>query len=143
MKKPNTQPVEAPKEPPDATSMAVARTVMAADRSLMAWVRTGLSLISFGFTIYKFLDYSREQLITAGKNLKGMSSPKLVGLFMVAMGIISLIFGIIENIQTIKMLKGNYGIKRTRYALTMAGMLTLFGVFLFLAIILQLRGFGS
>jgi len=28
---------------------------MAADRSLMAWVRTGLSMISFGFTVYKLL----------------------------------------------------------------------------------------
>jgi uncharacterized membrane protein YidH (DUF202 family) len=37
---------------------------MAANRSLMAWVRTGLSLISFGFTRYKFLEYQREHLVS-------------------------------------------------------------------------------
>lgn len=32
------------------------RTIMAADRTLMAWLRTSLSMLSFGFTIYKFLE---------------------------------------------------------------------------------------
>jgi uncharacterized membrane protein YidH (DUF202 family) len=39
----------------DRTDLALRRTVMAADRTLMAWVRTALSMISFGFTIYKLL----------------------------------------------------------------------------------------
>ena len=30
------------------------RTRLAYERTLMAWVRTATSLISFGFTIYKF-----------------------------------------------------------------------------------------
>ena len=30
-------------------------------RTLMAWVRTALSMISFGFTIYKFLQVLQEQ----------------------------------------------------------------------------------
>ena len=47
----------------DSTEMAVDRTVMAADRSLMAWVRTGTFPFSFGFTIYKFLDYSASSLL--------------------------------------------------------------------------------
>jgi putative membrane protein len=127
----------------DSTKMAVDRTVMAADRSLMAWVRTGLSLLSFGFTIYKFLDYSREQLIATGKDLHGISSPKFVGLFMIGMGILSLIFGILENFTTIKGLKGSYDVRRTRYALIMAGMVTLFGLIIFLGIIFQVRGIGT
>lgn len=44
----------------DRTSLAVRRTVMAADRSLMAWIRTGLSMTSFGFTIYELLQASRR-----------------------------------------------------------------------------------
>jgi putative membrane protein len=127
----------------DSTKMAVDRTVMAADRSLMAWVRTGLSLISFGFTIYKFLDYSREQIIATGKDLHGISSPKFVGLFMIGMGILSLIFGILENITTVKGLRGRYNLRRTRYALIMAGMVTIFGLIIFLGIIFQVRGIGT
>ena len=36
------------------TRLAVDRTRLAYERTLMAWVRTATSLISFGFTIYKF-----------------------------------------------------------------------------------------
>jgi uncharacterized membrane protein YidH (DUF202 family) len=39
----------------ERTALATDRTLMAADRSLMAWIRTALSMISFGFTIYKLL----------------------------------------------------------------------------------------
>ena len=39
-----------------ANEMAVDRTRMAHERTLMAWVRTATSLISFGFSIYKFAD---------------------------------------------------------------------------------------
>ncbi len=42
------------------TNLAVKRTLMGADRTLMAWVRTALSMISFGFTIYKVLQGFQE-----------------------------------------------------------------------------------
>ena len=38
-----------------ADVLATERTRMAADRTLMGWIRTALSMIGFGFTIYKFL----------------------------------------------------------------------------------------
>ena len=41
-----------------ADILALERTRLAAERSLMAWVRTALSMISFGFTIYKFMQAS-------------------------------------------------------------------------------------
>ena len=41
--------------------LALDRTRMAAERTLMAWVRTALSMIGFGFTIYKFLQVVQEQ----------------------------------------------------------------------------------
>ena len=43
-----------------STKLAVERTRLAHERTLMAWVRTATSLISFGFTVYKFFDYLRE-----------------------------------------------------------------------------------
>ena len=127
----------------DSTDLAVERTLMAADRSLMAWIRTGLSLISFGFTIYKFLDFSRENLIKAGKDLTVNSAPKMVGLFMIGMGILSLIFGILENFATIKDLKERFDLRRKRYALLMAIMITLFGLTIFIGIVLKVRGIGT
>ncbi|HMM77753.1 MAG TPA: DUF202 domain-containing protein [Gammaproteobacteria bacterium] len=41
------------------------RTLMAADRTSMAWTRTSLSLLGFGFTIYKVFQTLQE----SGKNL--------------------------------------------------------------------------
>ena len=43
-----------------STKLAIERTRLAHERTLMAWVRTATSLISFGFTIYKFFEYLRE-----------------------------------------------------------------------------------
>ena len=40
---------------PDAsTGLAVDRTRLSYERTLMAWIRTSTSLITFGFSIYKF-----------------------------------------------------------------------------------------
>jgi uncharacterized membrane protein YidH (DUF202 family) len=38
----------------ERTALALDRTRLAHERTLMAWVRTAVSLISFGFTFYKF-----------------------------------------------------------------------------------------
>jgi putative membrane protein len=127
----------------DTTELAVDRTVMAADRSLMAWVRTGLSLISFGFTIYKFLDFSREQLIATGKPVSKISSPAVVGLIMIGMGILSLAFGILENWYAIRELRENFTTNRRRYAEMKAVMVIVFGLFIFLGIIFRFKGIGT
>jgi len=131
---------EKPDPAKDSTDMAVDRTVMAADRSLMAWVRTGLSLISFGFTIYKFLEYSRAELLGSGKVVGSISGPKVIGLFMISVGIISLILGTAENVTTIRGLRERHEIKHPRYALLMSGIITIFGIVLFLGIILRIKG---
>ena len=40
--------------PDTATELAFDRTRAAYERTMMAWIRTATSLITFGFTIYKF-----------------------------------------------------------------------------------------
>jgi putative membrane protein len=47
------------------TDLAVERSRMAAERTLMAWIRTSLSMISFGFTIFKFFQYMLESKTTS------------------------------------------------------------------------------
>ena len=53
------------------THLAVLRTLMGADRSLMAWIRTALSLVGFGFTIYKFL----QAYVAGNGTLGGRGAP--------------------------------------------------------------------
>lgn len=120
------------------TDLAVTRTIMAADRSLMAWIRTGLALISFGFTIYKFLDYSREQFLGSGVISHSASSPKIIGLFLIGLGVISLLMGIMENEVTIRKLRESYVFTQTRYSLIMSIILMIFGVLLFLGVVLRI-----
>jgi hypothetical protein len=43
-----------------STKLAIERTRLAHERTLMAWVRTATSLISFGFSVYKFFQYLSE-----------------------------------------------------------------------------------
>jgi hypothetical protein len=73
---------------------------MAADRTLMAWMRTALSMISFGFTIYKFLE-------TVGQHtpLAHPHSARQVGLFLVGLGTVSMILGTISYWTTLRDLK--------------------------------------
>ena len=72
----------------DRTRLAAVRTRMAADRTLMGWVRTGMSMITFGFTLYKVL----QSLQDDGMALRTDQTPRNLGLFLVAVGTLSMIF---------------------------------------------------
>ena len=84
----------------ERTDLAIERTVMAANRNQMAWIRTALSLISFGFTIYKFL----EAEIVNVEHLKiiRVQGPKRLGLTLISIGTVAMILGTIEYFQTVK-----------------------------------------
>ena len=52
------------------TRLAVDRTRLAYERTLMAWIRTAVSMITFGFTIYKFFQFElRDRPVPSGSVL--------------------------------------------------------------------------
>jgi uncharacterized membrane protein YidH (DUF202 family) len=65
---------------------------MALERSLMAWLRTSVALISFGFTIYKFMDALLEK---GGVNINPQR-PRNIGMFLVLLGMGLLVLGLFE-----------------------------------------------
>ncbi len=67
-----------------ADALSCDRTRRAADRTPMEWVRTALSMIGFGFTIYKFLQ-SLENTALAAKR-----SSESIGLTLIGVGVFSL-----------------------------------------------------
>lgn len=75
-------------KPITSNELSLHNTRMSADRTLMSWIRTSLSLISFGFTIYKFLQALQEQNNTAPLNPQ---SPRTVGLILIGLGTFALI----------------------------------------------------
>ena len=120
-------PHRAPVLPTDQGEM---RTIMGADRTLMAWIRTGLSMISFGFTIYKFLEAAEPK----GHVLSHPESPQRVGLFLCALGTVSIVLGTWDYWQTLRDLDRTEHFRVGRPVLFIAMVMSLAGVGLFFAI---------
>jgi putative membrane protein len=115
----------------ERTRLAAQRTLMAADRSLMAWVRTALSMISFGFTIYKLLQGFQE----AGTELSHASSPRVMGMFLTGMGTVAMVLGTLEYWFRLRDLRKENNFRIWRPSFVMALVMSVVGLFLFIAII--------
>ncbi len=73
---------------------------------MMAWVRTSTSLISFGFTIYKFFQFRVEQGQAPTNRLLG---PEEFGGLMVVTGLVALALATWDHRHSLNMLRASYG----------------------------------
>src|SRR5262245_50006392 len=89
--------------PLDATQLAIERTRLAHERTLMAWVRTATSLISFGFTIYKFFQFVREESKT--QHPEHFLGPHNFALIMILAGLVALALATVQHWQSMKTLR--------------------------------------
>ena len=78
---------------PTSNELALERTILAHERTLMGWVRTAASLITFGFTIYKFF-----QLELSGKvkPFHDVIGPRQFSILMISIGLLSLMIATLE-----------------------------------------------
>src|SRR5215813_8132824 len=83
-------------------SLAVERTLLAHERTLMAWVRTSTSLISFGFTIYKFFAYLVE---AEGLQRRRGLGPREFAMGMISIGVLTLVLAVIHERKAFKLLE--------------------------------------
>ena len=110
---------------PDATKLAIDRTRLAHERTLMAWVRTSTSLISFGFTIYKFFQYLRESQPPTDRAM----GPRGFALMMILIGITALVLATVEHRHSMVQLRAEYGMPQPRsLAMILAFMIAALGV---------------
>lgn len=120
---------------PDATELALDRTHLAHERTLMAWVRTSVSLITFGFTIYKFFQYMREQQqIVEARRLIG---PREFALIMITIGVVSLLLATLQNWQSRISLKKRYHETPDSLATMIAAVISLLGILALIAVIFR------
>src|SRR5499425_2359350 len=85
--------------------LALRRTFLAHERTLMAWMRTSASLISFGFTIYKFFEYLRDKGELRADRRFG---PREFALMLIGIGLAALLVGAVENRLAMKTLRKHY-----------------------------------
>ena len=120
-----------------STKLAFDRTRLAHDRTLMAWVRTATSLISFGFTIYKFFQALRESQPESEAHLM---TPRGVGLVMIGLGVAGLLVATLEYRSQIRELHDTYqqfGPFRRSPAFAVASVISGLGVLGFVLVFLR------
>jgi putative membrane protein len=100
----------------------------------MAWIRTATSLISFGFTIYKFFQYLLEKgEVRAGR----LFGPREFALCLITIGLVALVFATIQNRRDMKHMRERYGHVPYSMATLVAGLVGLLGVITFVAVIFR------
>ena len=120
--------------PPELpTDLGEMRTIMAADRTMMAWVRTALAMLSFGFTIYRFLEGIRAENQLTERNI-----PQHVGLFLAGMGTLSIVMGTFQYWATLRDLNRVQEFRVGRPVLFVSLVMCCAGVALFFAILFKL-----
>jgi putative membrane protein len=108
-----------------STTLAFERTRVAYERTMQAWIRTATSLITFGFSVYRFFQIDRPP------NLKpsGFIGPREFGEILIVLGIASLVFATIEYRLRIKDLEKEYPHTQHRsLSVWLAGAMSLLGV---------------
>ncbi len=90
----------------DATRLALSRTMLAHDRTLMAWVRTATSMISFGFTIYKFFEFLQDD--KRSPHVDRLLQPRGVALVMILIGVSGLVLATTDYRRQIAALRRDY-----------------------------------
>jgi putative membrane protein len=124
----------------ERTSLAVERSRIAAERTLMAWIRTALSMIGFGFTIYKFFQYLRESNI--GQASSPPHGPRNVGMGLILLGVAVLIAATLQHRQSMKRMSEMVGEQLPRsLALATAAVLAFGGLVMFFSLLFRFGPF--
>ena len=109
------------------------RTIMAADRTMMAWVRTALAMLSFSFTIYRFLEGFKAENQLSSRNL-----PQHVGLFLAGIGTLSIVMGTVQYWTTLRDLSRIQAFRIGRPVMVVALVMCVSGIALFVSILFKL-----
>ena len=119
----------------ERTDLALERTRLAEERTLMAWIRTSASMIGFGFSIYKFFQFLKEN-----EGLQyHLHGPRDLGLLLTAAGTLGLILATFQHTMILNRLQTEYNSKFPfSFSKIVAVIISFTGAFTFLYIVLHI-----
>jgi putative membrane protein len=115
------------------TRLAVDRTRLAYERTMMAWIRTAASLISFGFTIYKFFELEVQVPERAGR----LIGARGFALMLILTGLVALLLAGLQHRESLKLMRQMYGVLPRSVSGPVAGLVGLLGVLAFAGVLLR------
>jgi len=99
----------------------------------MAWVRTAISLISFGFTIYKFFQIEG----VGGKQDRVISATEF-SVLMIVIGLVSLLMAALQHRRDLNTLKAEYPVQVPRsMARVLAALISGLGILALVAVVFR------
>jgi len=110
------------------TTLAYERTWLAYERTMQAWIRTAISLITFGFTIYKLTD-----IFAAPAQRSRILGAEEFGTILVLIGLFTLAIAVVIYRQSIRVLRMEYGKSPRSLSVIVAATIALLGIFALVA----------
>ena len=107
------------------------REHLANERTFLAWIRTSIALMGFGFVIVKFALFLKQLTLlleTEGIPFKGYSS--IIGVVMVAIGVIIAFLAFLQYKRNEKWIKNNYFVSSSMLSLLITCILIIGGIVL-------------
>jgi putative membrane protein len=124
---------EGPASLDTATRLALDRTRLAYERTMMAWVRTAASMITFGFSIYKFFQIEA----TDGARGDRLFGPSEFALLMIAIGLASLLLATVEHRQNMRILRAQDPAMPGSLSTVIAALISVLGIVALIAVIFR------
>lgn len=122
---------------PVSNQLALDRTNLAHERTLMSWVRTAMSMITFGFTIYKFFQLELE--VQHHPRLQDIIGPRQFAISMILIGLFSLVVATVQYRLHRNNLRRSYvGTPLLSLAGVVAALVSVLGLLALVAVVFRL-----
>ena len=112
-----------------STRLAYDRTRLAYENTMMAWVRTATSLITFGFSVYKFFQFE----VKATGQAERVITPRLFGMTLITVGLVCLLLATVQHVISMRQLRSQYAAVPYSMAALLAALISLLGILAFIA----------
>jgi len=116
-----------------STKLAYDRTRLAYENTMMAWVRTATSLITFGFSVYKFFQFDTK----GAEQVERLFGPRGFALMMITFGLVSLLAGTVQHVISLRALRAQYPAVPRSVAALLAGLISILGILVLIAVLFR------